>query len=178
MAKKSKFNLSDIISYAICGLALVALIMAFLPFVTTLGGNDPTTYSGFQTAFGCELASAGSSTLGANGKLLFSFPLVLAIFLPLIASVLNVFVFKNSKLGAIVNIAAFVVATVFIFMALVFGTVETSVSVLGSTTSSAETFAEMNSKVDDPIYGLGIGAIIAAIINILGGVLSAYKLVK
>ncbi|MBQ7642245.1 MAG: hypothetical protein IJS83_07220 [Acholeplasmatales bacterium] len=149
-----KFTKKTIISCCIAVLAIVAICLMFTPFVNyskdTIIGTLQSSYTGFQTAFGYSATSGSISVkvLSASFGGIMVFVFFIAI---IVLACLNVFV-KNAKLNMLFNIiilALAVVATVFLFCA------PTGLMFLAADGSSING------------YGLGVGAIIDAILMIV-----------
>ncbi len=151
-------------------LGVVAFVMLFMVAVTT-GGDDPVTYKGQQLAFGADLASAkwGDTVLSA-AKLNFSFPLVLAYFLPLVLAVLlavGQFGLKSKGIKFIFGCVAFVgfiVAAILVAKTLTISTATYKGILTGETTGAIK---DWNSSLK-----LGVGSIIAIVCNALAACVS------
>ena len=147
-----------LINCCIAVLAIVAVILMFTPFVKyskdTILGNLESTFTGFQTAFGY---TASTTALGVtvNTKVLsasFGGIMVFIFFIAIaVLACLNVFL-KNKKLNMLFNIIILVlavIATIFLFCA-----------------PTGLMFLNADGK-EISGYGLGVGAIIDAILMIV-----------
>ena len=156
----------------LAAIAVLVVVMCFLPAVTqtveVFGESKTTTYSLFDVAFGKTLSEG--AVLGASGtsKITFSILNVLIIVLPVVAAVVA-FVLKG-KVSSIVSLACFAVAAILLFMVPSLSSVATEVTIIGNTSEEVKTFAELE-------FSLGIGAIIGAVLAILGAGSAALKLI-
>ena len=153
-----KITKKTIISCCIAVLAIAAIFLMFAPFVKyskeTVFGNFQSTYTGFQTAFGYTASSTGLGVTVSTKVLSASFGgIMVFIFFIAIAVLACLTVFmKNKKLNMLFNIIILVlavIATVFLFCA-----------------STGLMFLNADGKAIDG-YGLGVGAIVDAILMIV-----------
>ena len=157
----------------LAAIAVLVVVMCFLPAVTqtveVFGESKTTTYSLFDVAFGKTLSEgAVGGVASGTSKITFSILNVLIIVLPVAAAVVA-FVLKG-KVSSIVSLACFAVAAILLFMVPSLSSVATEVTILGKTGEEVKTFAELE-------FSLGIGAIIGAVLAILGAGSAALKLI-
>ncbi len=169
--KKSKNEVLKLLPLCLFALAIVVILMGFLPGVSITNGDTTTTYNIFKLAFGGEIAGVSfGSLVSASMHIYFSILVCLAIFLPVIGCVVKMFL--SNKVGTLVVLLCFVASAVLLFIVPSISTFAYSGSVLGSSgTLDASTFKDTG-------YSLGFGAIIGAILSIFGGLGSAYLLIK
>lgn len=177
MAKKKnlKKSFSSNGLFILMFLGLVILAMGFLAAVIYKPENgDPSTYTGFNVMFGKELASSDNifngalSGLGtAKYSIIFSFPAVIAFFLPLLGSVVAGLLLKNNKfIAGIIIAACFIASAVLLFMMPQITSVKIELtSFIGDAKPTVKTFADMG-------YTLGIGSIIAGALSSVGALTS------
>lgn len=156
----------------LAAIAVLVVVMCFLPAVTQtvewLGEPKTTTYSLFDVAFGKTLSEGAVPGFSGTSKITFSILNVLIIVLPVVAAVVA-FVLKG-KVSSIVSLACFAVAAILLFMVPSLSSVATEVTIIGNTSEEVKTFAELE-------FSLGIGAIIGAVLAILGAGSAALKLI-
>lgn len=174
-AKKSK-QISKFCSFASALLALVAVIMIFLPQIAAAGENADTTYNGLQLAFGATLSENSLFGQGLTVKIDFSFMNLLAYVLVLAGLVLIVLQLagiSKGKLTALIAAAALIAGGILFFFVLDFSSFTTASSGLIQTSTTVK-FAEQNTE-NVTVWKLGVGAIIGGITAILAGVLALAK---
>lgn len=177
MAKKKnlKKSFSSNGLFILMFLGLVILAMGFLAAVIYKPENgNPSTYTGFNVMFGKELASSNSIFNGAFSgfgtakcSIIFSFPAVIAFFLPLLGSVVAGLLLKNNKfIAGIIIAACFIASAVLLFMMPQITSVKIELtSFIGDAKPTVKTFADMG-------YTLGIGSIIAGALSSVGALTS------
>lgn len=165
--KTKSFKL-DLFPLIAMGCALVAIIMFFLPFVTySTAGTGVTTsanISGFVAAFAGKFDTiAGSVKIATETKLvavaLIAFILIVV---GLLAAAFNFFVeCKFERIIAFVSMGALVAGGILLFFA-------------------RGNFVSVNEIPDSfaKYYGLGVGAVIAAILAFAGAACEAIKMFK
>lgn len=179
MAKtKNKNNLlktySKIGVFVIIALAVLSIIMAALVAVTYTKNDVTTSFTGFEVVFGKKIEDASfsiGSFANATNKVDFSFLALCAYFLPVVGAVASLLLALLAKkknmvmLGGILAFVCFIVAAILVFMVPSI-TSFTSTGNIGSlSNTTTKTFAELE-------YSLGLGAILAGVINIVGALAS------
>lgn len=177
MAKKKnlKKSFSSNGLFILMFLGLVILAMGFLAAVIYKPENgDPSTYTGFNVMFGKELASTDSILNGllsgfgtVKSSIAFSFPAVIAFFLPLLGSVVAGLLLKNNKfIAGIIIAACFIASAVLLFMMPQITSIKIeSTNIVTGASTTVKTFAELD-------YTLGVGSIIAGAVSSLGALTS------
>ena len=171
MAKKKNVNLTTVI---VAALALVALIMMFLPAVSYVNNDKVENFSTFQILFGKNIdtvkAGAFGITVGYTMSFKFSLPVMLAclfILIGLVVSVLNVFgILENKLFGLIIGVLLIVSAVLMLVMVDIAPYI---IKYENSDKPSYGKFASLNEAK------LGTGAIIAGITAGLAGLVSVWK---
>lgn len=158
----------------VAALAALVVVMGFLPAVSQtvefLGESKTYSYSLFEVAFGKTLAEGDfGGLLGGSSKIQFSILNVLAILLPVAAAVVS-FVIKG-KNGALIAAGCLLVAAILLFLVPSMSSIASEASILGETSKDVKSFAELE-------YGLGAGAILGAILAILGAGASAVRFIS
>lgn len=170
-SKKKKSAASKYAKYLYLAFSVLVVVMAFLPFVISKSDNSSdVTYTGFEVAFGKTLNSA--SVLGfasGSAKINMSYLLIVALFIPLVGSVIALFV-KNRKLASLVVCVCFIVSAILVFMTPTITSVTYSGEVLGFGSTNTETFAYAG-------YSLAVGSIISGVFGALGGVTALANLI-
>ncbi len=172
MKKKQAKSLNKLLAFASAILAIVAVVMIFLPQIAAV--NSDTTYNGIAIAFGKELGSVNLWIAKGTGKIDFSFINLLAYILVaagLLIIVLQLVGIGKSKILTLIAAVALIAGGIIFFLALNTSTITVSASSIiggGSTTSK---FAEANSD-STTVYKLGYGAITGGITAICSGVLA------
>ncbi len=157
----SQKKLTKILGYCAAVFGILAFAMMFLQAVTT-GGDNPTTYKGFELAFGKVLGNIQWFGQKGEAKILFSFPILLAYSLPLVAAVLFILTIalktKESKfIMGCIAFACFVCGIILLVLVRQMATIE-----LSTTLFSSKTTYNLES------YQLAIGAILAIVFSSLG----------
>lgn len=142
---------------------IVAFIMMFLAAVST-GGDDPTTYTGAELAFGKSLGSMSLWGQSGETKIVFSFGVLLAYVLPLASAVLLALAVFTKKQGfkfifGCVAFGCFVAGIILLVLVRNMAVCQITTTILGTTSVS-------NYHFDD--YEMGIGAILAIVFAALG----------
>lgn len=177
MKKKQAKSLNKLLAFASAILAIVAVVMIFLPQIAAV--NSDTTYNGIAIAFGKELGSVNLWIAKGTGKIDFSFINLLAYILVaagLLIIVLQLVGIGKSKILTLIAAVALIAGGIIFFLALNTSTITVSASSIiggGSTTSK---FAEANSD-STTVYKLGYGAITGGVTAICSGVLALGKAV-
>ncbi len=168
MAKKKNVNLTTVI---VAALALVALIMMFLPALSYKSGDTVKNFSTFNALFGKtiredKVGSRVTYTLAFK----FNFVTLLAclfILIGLVVSVLNVFGILNNKLiGLVVCILLIVAAVLMLVLCDITPVVSHDIV---TDKDTVDKFSAL------PDAKLGTGAIIAGITAGLAGLVSVWK---
>lgn len=168
MAKKKNVNLTTVI---VAALALVALIMMFLPALSYKSGDTVKNFSTFNALFGKtiredKVGSRVTYTLAFK----FNFVTLLAclfILIGLVVSVLNVFGILNNKLiGLVVGILLIVAAVLMLVLCDITPVVSRDI------VTDKDTVGKFSALPDAK---LGTGAIIAGITAGLAGLVSVWK---
>lgn len=168
MAKKKNVNLTTVI---VAALALVALIMMFLPALSYKSGDTVKNFSTFNALFGKtiredKVGSRVTYTLAFK----FNFVTLLAclfILIGLVVSVLNVFGILNNKLiGLVVGILLIVAAVLMLVLCDITPVVSHDIV---TDKDTVDKFSAL------PDAKLGTGAIIAGITAGLAGLVSVWK---
>lgn len=168
MAKKKNVNLTTVI---VAALALVALIMMFLPALSYKSGDTVKNFSTFNALFGKtiredKVGSRVTYTLAFK----FNFVTLLAclfILIGLVVSVLNVFGILNNKLiGLVVGILLIVAAVLMLVLCDITPVVSHDI------VTDKDTVSKFSALPDAK---LGTGAIIAGITAGLAGLVSVWK---
>ena len=185
MAKKKtkkNDNITLYLSFGAIASAVIVLVGLFLNNINIVNSNGEvkSAFTGLQLAFGAELTNLDLGVLvSSTGKLNFNFLITLAFILPIIVTVLTLFLGKkklSSMILGLVSAAVFVFALVVVIKSSAISTVtiETTSLVGGSTTKKhlMEYISADNMK-------LAFGAILAIIGASLGCVCSlGYTLKK
>lgn len=169
MAKKSKkkaLKLTKFIPIGLLGLAVLVIIMGFLPGVVyTPENGDPTSYSLFQVTFGAKLSEGGLGSLVSGSSVInFSFLALLAMLFPLIGAVVCLLV--KGKLGGLIATICFLSASILFFFIPTVSSITSEVSSVIGNSSNTENFKDLG-------FALGVGPILAAIFSIFGTLGSA-----
>lgn len=169
--KKSKKEVLKLLPLCLFTLSLLVVLIGFLPGVSITNGDKTTTYNIFKLAFGGEITGASFGSLfTASINISFSILVCLALFLPNVGCVVKMFL--SNKVGTLVVLLCFIASAVLLFVVPSISSFAASGSVLGSSgTTDATTFKDAG-------YSLGFGAIIGAVLSIIGGLGSAYLLIK
>ena len=178
MAKKKnlKKSFSSNGLFILMFLGLVIVAMGFLAAVIYKPENgDPSTYTGFNVMFGKVLGDTESNKLGnlfsdiakAKSSIAFSFPAVLAFFLPLLGSVVAGLLLKNNKfIAGIIIAACFIASAVLLFMMPQITSIKIeSTNIVTGASTTVKTFADLG-------YTLGVGSIIAGALSSVGALTS------
>lgn len=178
-AKQAK-SLGKLLAFASALLALVAVIMIFLPQIVGASENSDVAYNGLAIAFGKELSGVDLGFLSGSSVINFSFMNLLCYVLVLGGLVLEVLQLANIGKGKFLSFIAslaLIAGGILFFFALDFSTISSSGSI-GSLSGSTEayTFASQNSE-NLKLWELGIGAIVGGISAIVSGVCYFGKLV-
>mgnify|MGYP006928563889 CR=1 FL=1 len=169
MAKKAK-SLNKLISFVGAILAVVAVVMIFLPQIASVNGD--TTYNGITIAFGkSEKAGIGDFIKGETkiNFSFFNFAAYLLVIVGLVITALQMAGMAKGKLLTIIAAAALIAGGVIFFLALSTTTITSSGSIAGFGTSSTVKFADFNGE-STKVWQLGFGAIVGGITAILSGV--------
>ncbi len=156
-------TLMKIMGFCAAVAGVLVFIMMFLTAVTT-GGDNPSTLTGAQLAFGAQTFDFGV----IKGKVLFSFGVTLAYLLP-IASVILMLLCVLGKKNSIkfilgcVAFGCFVTSVVLLACSRNMATYETTLSFWGSSTSGQGHFEG---------YNMGIGLILAIVFASVGALTS------
>lgn len=165
MAKKKNVNLTTVI---VAALALVALIMMFLPALSYKSGDTVKNFSTFNALFGKTIREGSRVTYTLAFK--FNFVTLLAclfILIGLVVSVLNVFGILNNKLiGLVVGILLIVAAVLMLVLCDITPVVSHDI------VTDKDTVGKFSALPDAK---LGTGAIIAGITAGLAGLFSIWK---
>lgn len=169
--KKSKKEVLKLLPLCLFALSIVVILMGFLPGVSITSGDQTTTYNIFKLAFGGEITGLSlGSFITTSLSINFSILVCLALFLPVVGCIVKMFL--SNKVGTLVVLLCFIASAVLLFIVPSISSFAASGSVLGSSgTTEATTFKDAG-------YSLGFGAIIGAVLSIIGGLSSAYLLVK
>lgn len=176
MANKKNVKIGKWLGFGAALLALVAVIMMFLPGLSfTRMGNDET-YNVFKIAFGGKIAE--NSNLGSKTVFKFNFLTCLSVILlilGLLFVVLSVAKIGNGKLMAFLGAVLLIVGGILMFCLVGF----TSVTYTISNNTTTAKITEANNVVVLLIENvkLGTGAILAGVFGILGGVAALGKAV-
>lgn len=152
-------------------ISLAIVLTALLPAVIYNAENSNDSYNGFEVMFGKNLGSASLFGFGGGAKINFSILAVLGYLLPIIATVICVFVLKKQNLTGFITCISFIASCILLFLLPSVTSVTTTLSALGGSTSSVSTFTELN-------YVLGIGSVIGALLSIIGILVSALHFVS
>lgn len=170
MAKKAK-SLNKLLALVGALLAIVAVVMIFLPQIAAVNGD--TTYNGLAIAFGKELSSVdGGDFFKGSTTIDFSFPNLLAYILVVAGLAINVLQLVGigkSKLMTFIAGAALVASGILFFFALNFSTITTSGSIAGFGSEKTVKFSDLNSD-SAKAWQLGYAAITGGITAIVSGV--------
>lgn len=171
-SKKAK-SLNKLISLVGALLAIVAVVMVFLPQIAAVNGD--TTYNGIAIAFGKKLSSVdGGSFFKGSTTINFSFLNLLAyvlVVLGLVINVLQLVGIAKGKLMSLIAALALVAGGILFFFALNFSSVTTSGAVLGFGGEATSKFSDFNTD-SAKVWQLGYGAITGGITAIVAGVCS------
>lgn len=171
-SKKAK-SLNKLISLAGALLAIVAVVMVFLPQIAAVNGD--TTFNGIAIAFGKKLSSVdGGSFFKSSTTINFSFLNLLAyvlVVLGLVINVLQLVGIAKGKLMSLIAALALVAGGILFFFALKFSSVTTSGAVLGIGGEATSKFSDFNTD-SAKVWQLGYGAITGGITAILSGLCS------
>ena len=183
MKKKQATSLNKLLAFASAILAVVAVVMIFLPQIAAV--NSDTVYNGIAIAFGKTLSETDLTIFGFNlfkgsAVIDFSFPNLLAYILVVVGLVIVVLqllgIFKG-KIATIIAALCLIAGGILFFFALRFSTITTSggsLGILGG--SGTHKFADANSD-STTVYKLGYGAITGGVTAICSGVLALGKAV-
>lgn len=170
MSKKAK-SLNKLLALVGALLAIVAVVMIFLPQISTTKGD--TTYNGLEIAFGKKLSSVdGGSLFNGSTTINFSFPNLLAYILVVAGLVINVLQLVGickGKLMTLIAGAALIAGGILFFFALNFSTITASGSFVGIGSETTSKFADLNTD-STKVWQLGYGAIVGGITAIVSGV--------
>ena len=171
-SKKAK-SLNKLISLVGALLAIVAVVMVFLPQIAAVNGD--TTFNGIAIAFGKKLSSVdGGSFFKSSTTINFSFLNLLAyvlVVLGLVINVLQLVGIAKGKLMSLIAALALVAGGILFFFALKFYSVTTSGAVLGIGGEATSKFSDFNTD-SAKVWQLGYGAITGGITAILSGLCS------
>lgn len=171
-SKKAK-SLNKLISLVGALLAIVAVVMVFLPQIAAVNGD--TTFNGIAIAFGKKLSSVdGGSFFKSSTTINFSFLNLLAyvlVVLGLVINVLQLVGIAKGKLMSLIAALALVAGGILFFFALKFSSVTTSGAVLGIGGEATSKFSDFNTD-SAKVWQLGYGAITGGITAIVAGVCS------
>ncbi|MCI6734726.1 MAG: hypothetical protein MR437_06595 [Clostridiales bacterium] len=171
-SKKAK-SLNKLISLVGALLAIVAVVMVFLPQIAAVNGD--TTFNGIAIAFGKKLSSVdGGSFFKSSTTINFSFLNLLAyvlVVLGLVINVLQLVGIAKGKLMSLIAALALVAGGILFFFALKFSSVTTSGAVLGIGGEATSKFSDFNTD-SAKVWQLGYGAIVGGITAILSGLCS------
>ena len=169
-SKKAK-SLNKLIWLVGALVALVAVVMVFLPQIAAVNGD--TTYNGIAIAFGKKLSSVdGGSFFTGSTTINFSFLNLLAyvlVVLGLVINVLQLVGIAKGKLMSLIAALALVAGGILFFFALNFSSVTTSGAVLGIGGETTSKFSDFNTD-SAKVWQLGYGAITGGITAIVAGV--------
>ena len=158
MAKKN--SVTKYAGFAAILLALASIAFMFAPAIVYGSGDDPTTFTAFQTMFGYT-SKTGDRIVVTRTLLDFSFMNLLTLILlavGIVFSVLKMLSGKNAKLFTLITTACFTVAGVFLFMTITFTVPHVS-----------ENAAEKLFDLSKDSMKLGWGAIVSAICALIAG---------
>lgn len=158
MAKKN--SMMKYAGFVAILLALAAIGFMFAPAIVYGTGDDPTTFTAFQTMFGYT-SKSGDRIVVTRTWLDFSFMNLLTLILiaaGIVLSVMKMFVGGKSKLFTLITTACFIVAGVFLFMTVTFTVPHVS-----------DNAAERLGDLSKSNMTLGWGAIVAAICSLIAG---------
>ncbi len=158
MAKKN--SVTKYAGFAAILLALASIAFMFAPAIVYGSGDDPTTFTAFQTMFGYT-SKTGDRIVVTRTLLDFSFMNLLTLILlavGIVFSVLKMLSGKNAKLFTLITTACFIVAGVFLFMTITFTVPHVS-----------ENAAEKLFDLSKDSMKLGWGAIVSAICALIAG---------
>ena len=173
MAKKRKAKSSGakFVPFVLLVLAVAVICMGFLAGVTLAVENmDPQSYTLFEVTFGKELAGGAIGGL-ASGKTTIDFSILamLGLFLPVVGALLSLLI--RNKIGGLLAFLLFVGSAVLLFLVPQFTSISVTAELLGNTTTTTKTFAELE-------WGLGIGSIIGGAVSCLGALVSLLQIAK
>ena len=136
-AKQAK-QTGKLLAFAGALLALVAVIMIFLPQIAAASENSDTTYNGLAIAFGKTLSEG--SLFGASAKTVINFSFMnlltyILVLAGLVISILQAVGICQNKLLTIISAIALVAGGILFFFPLEFSTVTSSGSI-GSISST------------------------------------------
>lgn len=176
-AKQSK-QLGKLLAFASALLALVAVIMIFLPQIVSANENSDTAYNGIAIAFGKQLSKIGTENNYVLTKIDFSFMNLLCYILVLaglVIALLQALGKCESKIITFVSAVALIAGGILFFFALNFSAMSvTTVTSIGKTNPVVTKFAEANSE-NLTVYKLGYGALVGGITAIVAGVANLGK---
>ena len=160
MAKKN--SMMKYAGFVAILLALAAIGFMFAPAIVYGTGDDPTTYTAFQTMFGyTKRIQIGGGLYRDVQYFDFSFMVLLTLILiaaGIVLSVMKMFVGGKSKLFTLITTACFIVAGVLLFMV-----IPLSVPHVYNEGSWAQYSLSKDNMT------LGWGAIVAAICSLIAG---------
>lgn len=168
MSKKRK---NKKINYLLAIFALALIALGFLDAVSKGESDSYEGYTGFQVMFGKVLGSVNLGIVSGSGTISFSLLATVAYLLSIVGVVISFVLFKDKKLIGLTTLVCFVASAILLFMLPNITSLTIEGSLLGMSQSKVYTFNELD-------FGLGIGAIISAVISILGSVTSLYTIVK
>lgn len=173
MKSKKARSLNKLISLVGALLAIVAVVMVFLPQIAAVNGD--TTFNGIAIAFGKKLSSVdGGSFFKSSTTINFSFLNLLAyvlVVLGLVINVLQLVGIAKGKLMSLIAALALVAGGILFFFALKFSSVTTSGAVLGIGGEATSKFSDFNTD-SAKVWQLAYGAITGGITAILSGLCS------
>lgn len=158
MAKKN--SMMKYAGFVAILLALAAIGFMFAPAIVYGTGDDPTTYTAFQTMFGYT-SKSGDRIVVTRTWLDFSFMNLLTLILiaaGIVLSIMKMLMGGKSKLFTFITTACFIVAGVFLFMTVTFTVPHVS-----------DNAAERLGDLSKSNMTLGWGAIVAAICSLIAG---------
>lgn len=158
MAKKN--SMMKYAGFVAILLALAAIGFMFAPAIVYGTGDDPTTYTAFQTMFGYT-SKSGDRIVVTRTWLDFSFMNLLTLILiaaGIVLSIMKMLMGGKSKLFTLITTACFIVAGVFLFMTVTFTVPHVS-----------DNAAERLGDLSKSNMTLGWGAIVAAICSLIAG---------
>ena len=173
MKSKKARSLNKLISLVGALLAIVAVVMVFLPQIAAVNGD--TTFNGIAIAFGKKLSSVdGGSFFKSSTTINFSFLNLLAyvlVVLGLVINVLQLVGIAKGQLMSLIAALALVAGGILFFFALKFSSGTTSGAVLGIGGEATSTSADFTPDRAE-VLQLACGALVGGITAILSGLCS------